>query len=159
MAESYKEEKGNKEESTKEEITLKEEYFYLYDIKGLLIDIRDLLKESLERERELDKRKREKAEKRESKAFKKPTVEEVREFCEENGYDINPKDFVNYYDMVGWVVGNNKKKMDSWKAAVANWAKNQKEWAKEKASASQSSFLDELANIKQDDPTDWGLGF
>ena len=159
MAESCKEEKGNKEESTKEEITLKEEYSYLYDIKGLLIDIRDLLNESLERERELDKRKREKAEKRESKAFKKPTVEEVREFCEENGYDINPKEFINYYDMVGWVVGKNRKKMNSWEAAVANWEKNKKEWAKEKASASQSGFLNELANIKQDDPVDWGLGF
>lgn len=156
MAESYKEEKGNKEESTKEEITLKEEYSYLSDIKGLLIDIRDLLKESLERERELEKRKREKAEKRERKAFKKPTVEEVREFCEENGYDINPKDFVNYYDMVGWVVGNNKKKMTSWEAAVVNWEKNQKKWAEEKASANNSGFFADLANMKQDDPVDWG---
>lgn len=155
MAEKTKEEKGNKEERTKEEITLKEETPYYSELKILLIEIRDLLKESLEREKELNKKKREKAEKKESRAFKRPTVDEVRAFCDKNGYKVDPQAFINYYNMVGWVVGNDKKKMKSWEAAVAHWDKNQREWSKNKAKA-ESDFFTELANIHEDDPMDWG---
>ncbi len=54
MAEMHKEERVDKEESTKEEITLKEKSteYSINGIIGLLIEIRDLLKESLEKEKE-----------------------------------------------------------------------------------------------------------
>ena len=51
--------------------------------------------------------------------FVPPTVEEVRAYCQENGYQINPEYFVDYYTANGWMVG--QKKMKDWKATVRNW--------------------------------------
>ncbi len=51
--------------------------------------------------------------------FTPPTVDEVKSFCDEKGYTVDPERFVNYYDSVGWRVG--KSPMKDWKAAVRNW--------------------------------------
>lgn len=51
--------------------------------------------------------------------FVPPTVHEVRSFCLENGYAIDPERFVDYYAANGWMAGKNK--MKDWKAAVRNW--------------------------------------
>ena len=59
------------------------------------------------------------------KRFKKPTVEEVREYCAERGNTIDPEYFCDYYDSVGWVVGKNRP-MKDWKAAVRTWERNEK---------------------------------
>lgn len=53
--------------------------------------------------------------------FRPPTVDDVRAYCEEKGYTIDAERFVNFYESKGWLVG--KSKMKKWKAAVANWAK------------------------------------
>ena len=53
------------------------------------------------------------------KRFIKPTVEEVREYCQERGNTVDPETFVNFYESKGWVVG--KSPMKDWKAAVRNW--------------------------------------
>lgn len=58
--------------------------------------------------------------------FIKPSVEEVRQYCTEKGYAIDAEKFVNYYDSVGWVRG--KTKIVSWKATLATWNKNNKEY-------------------------------
>lgn len=60
-----------------------------------------------------------------NKRFKKPTVEEVREYCAERGNTIDPEYFCDYYDSVGWVVGKNRP-MKDWKAAVRTWERNEK---------------------------------
>ena len=52
------------------------------------------------------------------KRFIKPTVEEVREYCQERGNTVDPDTFVNFYESKGWVVG--KSPMKDWKAAVRN---------------------------------------
>ena len=39
--------------------------------------------------------------------FLPPTVEEVRAYCTEKGYDIDPDRFVDYYTSNGWKVGKN----------------------------------------------------
>lgn len=54
--------------------------------------------------------------------FIPPSVEEVREFCQEKNHSIDPEKFVDYYTSNGWMVGRNK--MKDWKAAVRSWAKN-----------------------------------
>lgn len=60
------------------------------------------------------------------KQFVPPTVEEVRQYCAENGYDtINPDAFVDYYEANGWKVGNQA--MKDWRATVRNWARRDKE--------------------------------
>lgn len=57
-----------------------------------------------------------------SKRFTKPTLEEVRAYCQERKNGVNPEKFVDYYDSNGWKVGKNP--MKDWKAAVRTWEKN-----------------------------------
>lgn len=54
--------------------------------------------------------------------FTPPTVEEVRAYCMEKGYTVDPQRFVDYYTANGWRVGKNP--MKDWKAAVRTWISN-----------------------------------
>lgn len=60
-----------------------------------------------------------------SKRFTPPTLEEIQDYCQEKGYEVDAEKFLAYYEMNGWVVGRSGKKMKSWKGAVAYWAKSQ----------------------------------
>lgn len=51
--------------------------------------------------------------------FSPPTVEEVKAYCTEKGYGVDPQRFVDYYTSNGWMVGKNH--MKDWKAAVRTW--------------------------------------
>lgn len=63
---------------------------------------------------------------RAKKAFSPPTVDEVKAYCEEQGFGtINPAAFVDYYSANGWRVGNHP--MKDWRATVRNWARRDKE--------------------------------
>ena len=55
------------------------------------------------------------------KRFKKPTLEEVKEYCIERNNNINPELFIDYYESNGWKVGRNS--MKDWKACVRTWEK------------------------------------
>lgn len=57
--------------------------------------------------------------------FIPPSVEEVRVYCQENGYKIDPSYFVDYYTANNWMAGRNK--MKDWKAAVRNWNRREAE--------------------------------
>lgn len=61
------------------------------------------------------------------KVFRRPTVDEVRDYVNEKGYRIDPEAFVNFYESKGWVVG--KSPMKDWKAAVRTWVQKQKPMA------------------------------
>jgi len=54
--------------------------------------------------------------------FVPPTVDEVRAYCEERGNNVNPLQFVAFYESKGWMVGKNK--MKNWKACVITWEKD-----------------------------------
>lgn len=54
--------------------------------------------------------------------FKKPTIEEISEYCKERKNQVLANKFYDYYESNGWKVGRNK--MKDWKAAVRNWEKN-----------------------------------
>lgn len=54
-----------------------------------------------------------------SPRFVKPTIKEIRAYCEEIESTINPATFFNHYETVGWKVGRNP--MKDWKAAVRGW--------------------------------------
>ena len=55
--------------------------------------------------------------------FSPPTVEEVKAYCTEKGYNIDPDRFVDFYTSNGWKVGKNP--MRDWKAAVRNWSRKE----------------------------------
>lgn len=55
-----------------------------------------------------------------TKKFSPPSVEEVRAFIDENNYHVDPEQFVDYYESVGWKVGKDKP-MKNWRSAVRNW--------------------------------------
>lgn len=53
------------------------------------------------------------------KNFKKPSLEEVKQYCLERNNNINSENFIDYYDANGWKVGKNP--MKDWRAAVRTW--------------------------------------
>ena len=59
-----------------------------------------------------------------SNIFVPPTVEEVKAYCDEKGYFVDPSQFVDFYESKGWLVG--KSKMKDWKASVRTWQRNHK---------------------------------
>ena len=54
--------------------------------------------------------------------FKKPTVEEIAEYCKERHNGINPNYFYDFYESKGWKVGKNS--MKDWKACIRTWERN-----------------------------------
>ena len=59
------------------------------------------------------------------KNFKKPTLDEVQQYCSERKNNISAEKFIDYYESNGWKVGRNS--MKDWKATIRNWEKNQQE--------------------------------
>lgn len=53
------------------------------------------------------------------KVFTPPTVEEVKQYCQERNNNVDAETFVDFYECKGWMVGKNK--MKDWKAAVRTW--------------------------------------
>ena len=64
---------------------------------------------------------------REAKTFRKPTADEVAEYCKARGNSIDPQGFVDHYESNGWLVGRNP--MKDWKAAVRTWERHQPSFA------------------------------
>jgi DNA-binding PadR family transcriptional regulator len=56
-----------------------------------------------------------------NKYFKKPSVEDVNNYCILRKNNIDAETFVDFYESKGWMVGKNK--MKDWKAAVRTWEK------------------------------------
>lgn len=56
-----------------------------------------------------------------AKRFARPSVEEVRAYCEERGNGVSAEAFVDFYESKGWKVGNSP--MKDWRAAVRTWEK------------------------------------
>ena len=56
--------------------------------------------------------------------FSPPSVDDVRAYCTENGFRVDPDRFVDFYTSNGWRVGKNP--MKDWKAAVRSWERKEK---------------------------------
>ncbi len=54
--------------------------------------------------------------------FRKPTVEEIAEYCKSRNNQVDPQRFFDYYESNGWKVGRNS--MKDWKATVRTWERN-----------------------------------
>lgn len=88
------------------------------------------------------------------KGFKKPTLEEVKKYCNERNNDINPEHFIDFYESKNWMIGKNK--MKDWKAAIRTWeSRNKKEvpnWfdktnQMEELTEEEKKEMDDLLNI------------
>ena len=66
-------------------------------------------------------------EKRERRAartpFRRPTIEEIQEYCTERGNRVDPQTFFDFYESKGWRVGSQP--MKDWRAAVRTWEKRE----------------------------------
>lgn len=51
--------------------------------------------------------------------FEKPTIEQIREYCQERNNKVSPEAFLSFYESNGWKVGKNP--MKDWKASVRTW--------------------------------------
>lgn len=51
--------------------------------------------------------------------FKKPSIEELIDFCNQNLLNVDPKHFIDFYNSNGWKVGKNS--MKDWQATARNW--------------------------------------
>lgn len=78
--------------------------------------------------------------------MKKPSVEQVHEYMIEKGLNNyeEAENFIDHYEMVGWVVGKARTPMKKWKSAVNVWVRNAKKWGREdeKSKRSYQSFSD-----------------
>ncbi len=63
--------------------------------------------------------------KKTSNSFKKPTFDDVKEFCISRSNNVDPEAWIAFYESNGWKVGKNP--MKNWKAAVITWEKQKKE--------------------------------
>ena len=61
-----------------------------------------------------------------SKRFVKPTLEEIKAYCQSRQNGVDAERFYDYYESNGWRVG--KSPMKDWKAAVRTWERS--EWNK-----------------------------
>lgn len=71
-----------------------------------------------EEEKEEEKEQKEEEKK---KRFSPPTLQEVKDYCQERKNRVDPERFIDFYEAKGWMVGKNK--MKDWKAAVRTWEK------------------------------------
>lgn len=58
------------------------------------------------------------------RTFKKPTVEEIQNYCNERDNKIDANAFYNFYESKGWKVGNQP--MKNWKACIRTWEQRNK---------------------------------
>lgn len=76
------------------------------------------------------------------KSFKKPTLEEVKEYCKERNNNVDAELFINYYESNGWKVGKNS--MKDWKACVRTWERNKINQHKETRQERERRLLEEM---------------
>ena len=64
---------------------------------------------------------------RTARRFVPPTVEEVAAYCRERNNEIDPQQFIDHHEAVGWVIGKNKTPVKNWRAVVRQWERTEKE--------------------------------
>ncbi|MCD8383881.1 MAG: helix-turn-helix domain-containing protein [Clostridiales bacterium] len=99
--------------------------------------------DTLRNNKELKNTKRERA-----KPASPPTVEEVRAYCREQGYAIDPEGFVDYYQARGWMLGNTR--MRDWRAALRSWARRERVKPPEQPSGQRDEW-------EVTDPSTWRI--
>lgn len=78
--------------------------------------------DKIRKEEDIDKKKDTNVSKEKAKRFSPPTIDDIKAYCLEKGYNVDAERFADYYNSNGWMVGRNK--MKDWKATVRNWSRN-----------------------------------
>lgn len=76
-------------------------------------------------------------ESRRSQKFVKPTVDEIKAYCEERNNGIDAQQFYDFYESKGWMIG--KTKMKDWKASVRTWEHRSKIWGQDSKKSNDKS--------------------
>lgn len=95
---------------------------------------------------------KDKKEKEQKKKFTRPSVDEVREYCQERSNGIDPEAFIDFYESKGWKVGNQP--MKDWKAAVRTWEKRNPKPANKSSPDIPKVVYDKIHNYEERD-FDW----
>ena len=74
-------------------------------------------------DKDKDKDKDRDKDKNKDRVFKKPTLDNIRDYCISRNNNINPEQFYDYYEANGWKINRNP--MKDWKATVRNWERNE----------------------------------
>ena len=72
------------------------------------------------------------------KNFVRPTLEEIKEYCQENGLCIDAEYFFDYYNSNGWKIGSSP--MKDWHATARNWNRREMGRAKPKINRDEEGF-------------------
>lgn len=103
-----------------------------YDISCKVDAIKYVPKNSFSHEHCLNENEQSKVKKSKEKKsiFKKPTIEEIKNYCLERKNNIDPESFFHFYESKDWKIGKNK--MKNWKSAMITWEKKNKPAQEEK---------------------------
>jgi hypothetical protein len=79
------------------------------------------------------------------KSFTRPTIDDVRDYCDSRNNGIDPQAFIDHYEANGWKVGRNS--MKDWKASVRTWERSRKERSQHNRNRAQAglNLLKEIA--------------
>lgn len=85
------------------------------------------------------------------KGFTPPTLDEVRQYCQERRNGINPQYFIDYYAARGWELSNGKKVKD-WRACIRTWENRDRQQGKKVIAQdfSQRDYSDVPAQMMDD---------
>ncbi len=59
------------------------------------------------------------------KVFSKPTLQEIKDYCNERNNKVDAERFYDFYESKNWMIGKNK--MKDWKACVRTWEQRDRE--------------------------------
>lgn len=88
-----------------------------------------------------------------SKKFIKPSLEEVTEYVHARGDLISPEAFYDFYESVGWKIGN--KPMKKWHNAVGTWERRIE--GKSNGTKRQQEFEDAIRRAEENAESDAGF--
>lgn len=77
--------------------------------------------------------------KRGSSHFQKPSLDEIRAYCISRGNNVDPEQFLNFYESKGWMVG--KTPMRDWRAAIRTWEKRENDSPRRRSPMTRSESV------------------
>ncbi|MBQ3944394.1 MAG: hypothetical protein II670_02135 [Alphaproteobacteria bacterium] len=80
--------------------------------------------------------------------FVKPTIEEIKAYCEERKNNIDANNFFDNYEMKGWKI--NGSPMKDWKAAVRTWERRDYNRPQQPQKKNWSNYVGEGSFLKPD---------
>lgn len=124
------------------------------------IDIDTAIEIDKEIDKNTDTEQKKKTRAKKRNTFVPPTVEQIAEYIQEKGYQVDAQYFFDHYESIGWMVGQSK--MVSWKATVRTWESRNKQFNKEKQRPNQTTNTqrskDSFDVNKNDEPGRVGSG-